>query len=471
MAIYTLNNLANPRDIVTFTDIPNIVKVTEPISGSRAEFIFTFLAKNFQSTVTADTQYYVSFLGESVSNVMSPQNANNRRFYISSQSNSTAASFCDALRNCASISAQFDIYLSEAQVILRSRTIGKVWGDYPNYLQTNIPSTYMTTNGTDGASTSDYLNSKIKVDIINSDREAYDKYVTTLEKNFYDGECAFDISPVLATFSEYGKTQPYHIRVNLQKQDGTYRNLTTFNGHTTIGYQANQSDKYLYSSTPMFLLNRNRDIKLYTYEKTIDFSYLTNEDGWSVLATFKDSLGNNLRQQAFGGAVYDKIGDCKVEIPNDIYEQTYTVQLLNNDGDTVTFNVIKPLKAAETNQRVYWRNEYGGIAFYDFTGERSESDSVNIDTYEKNIYDMYETDVFERKMIYSSDYTKKVKIKSHIMEENGKYIFNSLMRSKRVWTVINGKTYYIIPTNIEVNEIENYNGLYQATLTYEYSDL
>ena len=472
MATITLNGVSNPRNMVTLNGVPNIVKVYEPISGSKAEFFFTFPSSSFITTVTADSQYYVSFMGESVSNVMNPANARNKRFYIGSNVTATAASFCDALRNCSSIAAQFDIYLVGLGVALRSKTIGPVWSNYPNYLMTNIPSTYLVTNGTDGSSSSDFLNSKIKVDILNSHIDEGQYYVTTLEKSFYDDECAFDISPVLSTFSTYGRTEPFYLKVNLQKQDGTYRQLATFTGDTLVGYQANQSDKFLYANTPMFLFNKNREMKLYTYDNVIDFSYMTRDTGWSVLATFKDSLGNNIRQQAFGGGVSGGlITDCKIEIPYDIYADTNSVELLSNDGDKVTFYVIKPLKAAEANQRVYWRNEYGGIQFFDFTGQRSEADTVNIETYEKNIYDMYEKSAYERKMIYSNDYKKKVKIKSHIMPEEGKYVFNSLMRSKKIWTEINGRDYYIIPTNIEVNEIENYNGLYEVTLQYEYSDL
>jgi hypothetical protein len=140
-------------------------------------------------------------------------------------------------------------------------------------------------------------------------------------------------------------------------------------------------------------------------------------------------------------------------------------------SDTIRFNVIRPLKATEYYQRVYWRNEYGGISFFDFTGQRTESDNVDIETYEKNVFDYYETDEFERKKIYSNSYKKSVSLKSHLMEEDGKWIFNSLMRSKKVWTEVNGKTYYIIPTSISVDEDQTYNNIFTAKLQYEYSDI
>ena len=75
------------------------------------------------------------------------------------------------------------------------------------------------------------------------------------------------------------------------------------------------------------------------------------------------------------------------------------------------------------------------------------------------------------KKIYSNDYKKQVKLTSHLLEADGRWFANSLMRSKKVWTVINGKTHYIIPKNISVDEDGTYNNIYTVELTYEYSQL
>ena len=45
------------------------------------------------------------------------------------------------------------------------------------------------------------------------------------------------------------------------------------------------------------------------------------------------------------------------------------------------------------------------------------------------------------------------------------------MKSKKVWTVVNNVTYYIAPTSIDVQESNEYNGVYTAKLSYEYSDI
>lgn len=71
MANIYYNSLTSPENMVTFTDIPNILKVEESINGTKAQLNFSFNG-NLRSQVTADTQFYVTFLGETVSNVMNP---------------------------------------------------------------------------------------------------------------------------------------------------------------------------------------------------------------------------------------------------------------------------------------------------------------------------------------------------------------------------------------------------------------
>lgn len=476
MANITLNGLSNPSNLVTFTEIPNILKVTEPVVGDYAEFSFHFQSTQFITKVTGDSQFYVTFLGESVTNVMNPSNPTNKRFYIGRDTSATAASFCNALRNCGSISAQFIIYLDGSQVILKSKTIGPVWSNYPNFYTTNIATSDMFGEGRDGSTTSEFANGKITVDVINSDIITFNKYVTTLEKNFYDGECAFDISPVLSTFSEYGELQPYTLKISLHMADGEYKYLGYITAHSMIGYSANQSDKYLYGDADKVLINTNRDdgITLYTYENEFPVSVLVPKGTGGITLTLEcyNSIGEkiynttNTRRIVSG----ERIVDVEHSIPEPYWSQTHSITVTESTA-RVSFKVIKPLKATEGNQRVYWRNCYGGISFFDFCGRRSESDSVDIETYEKNVFDYYDSDAYERKMIYSNDYKKKVSLTSHLMEKSGTYIFNDLMRSKRVWTYINNKLYYIIPTSIEVNENDSYNDIYECTFKYEYSDI
>lgn len=475
MAEIYYNNVSSPSNMLTFTDIPNILKVSQPISGSKAVFYFDFEG-DLRQSVTADSQYYVTFLGETVSNVMNPSDAKNKRFYISSDEDGTAMSFARALRNCGSIAADFNIIHNGPTVTLYAKTIGQKWSNVANYIQRNIPTDKLATHGVDGNASSVFFGGKIDVNVFSADTYSNEAYVTTLEKNYYGDECAFDMSPVLATFSEFGKTTPYLFSLDLVREDGEWQSIGNVSGKTTVGYMANQSDKYLTASGVQMLINNKRGANgsiLYTYGNTIPYSTLCgdNTGGWTIIISCKDSAFNEIYTYTTTArkTSSNNIFDSAIEIPNNFFRDAYYVDITLG-VKMYRFKVIKPLKATEYYQRIQWRNEYGGISFFDFTGARSETDNVDIETYEKNIFDYHDIDAFERKRIYRNDYKKTVKLTSHLMEEDGKWIFNSLMKSKRVWTTVNGKVYYIIPKSIEVNEDQNYNNIYTATLTYEYSD-
>ena len=472
----TYNNLSSPSNILTFTEIPNILKISENVTGTKCTIQF-MMGNGLRQTVTGDSQYYITLFGETISNVMAPESANNKRFYISDDAESTAMSIARAFRNCGGLNADFDIFGNGSTVEIIAKTIGNKITT-ANYLQRNIPGDKMGVSVQDGSSTSILFNSKIQVDVYNSNEVNVNNFITTLEKNWYGDECAFDMSPVLSTFSEYGQTQPYTFVLNVYRDNGEWQNQGTVTGNTTIGYHANQSDKYKYAQGAQMLLNKNRGTNgtmiLYTYNNVIPYSVLCGSDtgGWNVTVSVKDSAFNEVYSYTSTSrrTTSNMIIDTGETIPQTAMTSGYYVDITIGT-QTTRFNIIKPLKATEYYQRILWRNEYGGISFFDFTGSRSESDSVDIETYEKNIFDYHDNNEFERKMIYKNDYKKSVSLTSHLLEEDGKWIFNSLMRSKKVWTTINGKTYYIIPKSIDVQEDQTYNNIYTAKLTYEYSDI
>lgn len=464
----TYNGMFEPSsDILTFTEVPNILKVEEVILGTKAQLKF-FLNDDLRGSVTADSQYYITFLGETITNVMDATQASNKRFFIASTAEGTAMSMARALRNCGGIAAEFNVINYGKEVHLTAKTIGSKWANNPNYLQRNISGAYMGVSSQDGNAYSDLFNSKIDVDVYKGE-----EYVTSLEKNFYGNECGFNVSPVLSTFSEYGKTLPYCLKLQMIKSNGEVSTLGDVSGNTAIGYLANQSDKYKYLNGVQMLINNNRPMTLYTYENMIPYSVICSDSvtSFNVKVSVKDSgLHELYSNTAVDVRGTNNLYDTSVVVPNSAFTEGYYIDITVG-GDTARFNIIKPLKATEYYQRIEWRNEYGGISFFDFTGARSESDTVEIDTYEKNVYDFYNMDFYEKKKIYKNDYDKSVTLTSHLMEEDGKYIFNSLMRSKKLRTYINGSYHYIIPTNIDIQEDQNYNNIYTVKLSYKYSAL
>lgn len=471
--------------ILTFSDVHNILQVKEDIYGTKC-VITIKPSSSWRSSVSSDTQYSLTLFGETITNVMSPTDAKNKKFYIGATQADTAISICRALRNCGTISADFVITLTTTDeendtVLMTAKTIGrKTYSGF--YERSTIPSNLMTLSVSDGgADESDgkYLNSKIDVDVYNGN-----DYVTTLEKNFYGNECSFDVTPVLATFTEPSSEQleqvkKYTLNISKLAEDGSYDTLGSISGYTTNGFLANQSQKYLPLNVQALSNNKltDRGNILYVYGMSIPFSVLArvgDSNGFSVNYTIYNSAmevittSTETYRTPYGDAT---IMDMSYNIQPQDYYNAHCIDIQVGSQDAMRFYVIKPLKAAESWQRIMWRNEYGGISFFDFTNASSETDSIEINTYEKNVFDYYDTTYFERKKIYSNKVGKSVKLKSHMMQKDGKYIFNSLARSKKVWTVVNNTVHFIIPKSIEVTEDGSYNDIYTATFQYEYSDL
>ena len=474
MASYKLNNDYTPilGDYIYFTEVPNIFKVEESVGGSHATLKLIF-EDNFNAEVSADSQYYITLYGETISNVMQADKAINKRFFIQGDGESTANSVANALRNCSSLAAEWDIYQTWNSIFLRAKEIGvKFSGQYRN---TNIPTEYLRFEATDGSSSSSLYSSKIGIDVFEGKTNDVNNYVTHLEKNFYGSECAFDISPVLATIGEYGKTKPFDLVISMTAKEGWWDELRNISGYTAIGYSANGSEPYL-PITDGIVLQHNmvnsKPMIRYVYGSTIPLSYLTppSTSTWNVTITYLDSAFNIINETTISDQSYSQtnlIQDREYYIT--YYPNTYYIDLTLGE-DTVRYNVIKPLKATEYFQRILWRNEYNGVSFFDFTGPRTETVSIKPTTYEKNVFDFYDTNDYERKKIYKNDDEKTVKLTSHLLDKDGIYIFNSLAKSKRVWTFLNGRKYYVIPQSIEVNESNEYNNIYTANMTYIYSD-
>lgn len=483
MARITYNNSELQSNIITFTDIPNILKVEDSGYGTYASMTFTFQS-NLSTVTTGDSQWNISFLGETITNVISPANAINKNFYISSGNTSTAASAARALRNCPTLSANFSIQHSGDSVVLTAKSIGKVWGNTQNYIDYNIPSTYLSVNGVDGTSSSNLLGAKIDVDIY-SDNE----YITTLEKNYYGSEAAFNLSPVLTTFAEYGRIKPYTLKVSTII-NGEYELLGNVDtNYISIGYLCNQGYKFLSNDFSTIAQNYSRGEErgeienrtlLYIYEPKIDISlYTANSGGFSYQIDYLDSAYNvitsvtsSIRTQA--NSLVD------LSFPLNSMHESGTFDFNNSfyidlsiGNRKIRYNVIKPIKATEYSQRIYWRNSYGGISFFDFTGQKTESRDVEISTYEKNIFGFY-TDTLsnlplnELEKIYNNNVKYSVTLKSHLFENDGKYIFNDLLQSANVWTEINSQMYNIIIDSVSVDETDN-NGIYEASIKYHYS--
>lgn len=486
MATIKYDGQTGPSNLITYTDIPNILSIKDTGSGTKATFTLTLSGS---LSASGDSQYYISFMGETITNVIDPKNAVSKYFYIASSNASTAAQICRALRNCPTIAANFNTMNSGSTVTITAKAIGPIFSGLTNYYDTNISSTYLNGSGTDGTAASSLFGAKVDVDIY-SDGD----YVTTLEKNYYGSEVAFNISPVLTTISELGKTVPYNLSITKIASDGEFSSIGSIStNYSTVGYMVNQGYKYnLATENPVFAQNMLRGSNkdwynnsiLYVYEPLIAISCyrkLSSSGTTHINLRYLDSTGANIGPHSH----YDKnfdfepgnlIQDMYVTLDPTLLLQAHYIELEFEDMDPdnpndkfLRYNVIKPLKATEYCQRVYFRNSYGGISFFDFTGQKSETRDLDVMTYEKNIFDYYTSDMNDLEKVYDNTVKYTVTLKSHLIENDGKYIFNDMLQSPEAWVERNGEKYAIIIDSISVDETNNNNNIYEATLKYHYS--
>lgn len=475
MARITYNNIQGAQNLITFTDIPNIIKIDDGQGGSCATFTIA-VGGDWRSSTSTDGQWYITFLGETITNVLDPKNAVNKNFYIASSTDSTVASMVRAFRNCPSLSAMFNIEMSGGNVQFTARQAGTVWTGQQNYFQTNAVS-YISTSASDGSA------SPLNGCLIDVDVYSDSNYITTLEKTMYDGICSFNVSPVLTSISKEGATVPYNFKISTL-DNGNYSVLGNIEeNHSAVGFMCNQGAKYLDNNYFNIAQNYYRGTSrepsnntlLYTYFPRIPISvYKGNSAGATITIDYLDSAFNIITSQTISwsaGWQVSKLYDINLDLNVGAYSffnQAFYIDISFGNTAKIRYDVIKPIKATEYCQRILWRNSYGGISFFDFTGQRSETRELETMTYEKNIFDYYTDDMNEIAKMYDNKVEYVVSLKSHLFAHDGKYIFNDLIQSPFVWTEINGQKYAIIIDSVSVDETDR-NDIYEATVRYKYS--
>jgi len=463
---------------VCLSDIPNLVEVDNSADGYSLASLEITISGSWASASHVDP-WFISINGETVTGVDDYKNAINKNFFISNDNNSTAASLCKALRNCPSLAASFTVTNYGNKVDLLARNKGTfVWNTDTN------ATAYTTFNASNGTVSDELIGGKVEVNVLDNS----DNFITSVEKNYYQTGMMFDMTPVLSTLVIPGKTVPFKLQIAATKNDGAYSVIGSITGNSvTQGYKANQGFNYLPLGTlpNNFIIAQNvsrggdktwnnntllyvygNSIPLSWYHKTlnsitVDVQYMSS--AYAVITSNTVSLSDSSNGW---------LHNATVPLSQANKDSAYYICLVFKNGNTtlgtLMYNIIKPLKATEYYQRVYWRNSYGGISFFDFTALKSESRDIETTTYSKNIFDYYTQDINEKDIPYDNDVKYTVTLKSHLIEKDGIYTFNDLIQSPEIWTDVNGETYRIILDSLSVDE-DNRNDLFTATIKYKYS--
>lgn len=466
----TLNNQQLSDVIVTFNGIPTIYRA-EGTNTPTALEQYNFTPNNL--TVTNDD--YMTLNGATFSFTNDYAEAVGNKVYIATVNNTnqkrlSAASLARAINN-SSVGGSYNAFVdSNGVCIIRAKT-PYVHGERPTYsgTRTIIPYTFSR-----GNTSYEFYNSVLDLNLLNDG-----DFISQMSKKCATNDVFFDISPILSSMTEDGKAYPYSLQL-FQNDSTSYVEVNTSNEIYAInGYPCNQGKMFLMNddlTEGCFILQnfsrgttkvQANKTTLYVFEPTINLSiFSTSSKTVDATVTYLNSILGTLSTSSVRLSLSEGINDNTITLDSTFNNSFYVdVTLLNQ---TIRYNVIKPLKYTDMNQRIYFRNSYGGISFFDFSGGRTEERNTDKTTYMKNNFNLYREEVKSLNKVYSNELEYEVTLTSHLMDFDGIYTLYDLIHSHYAYTIINGTTYEIIITDFNVEETMT-NNIYQASITYVYS--
>lgn len=488
----TLNGLSNPSNIITFTNCPTILTVSDAWTGTAPSATIT--VKTLSGVTNAD-DYYIEVDGYKIQGTSDLTKSVGNRFYITS-SNTTenkvfvAKKICDALRSIGQLSVNYNIYQSvengalSPSVVIKGRSVGQNRPTVRSNTNNKI-----TSSSSAGSITSTFNGSttnKVVVDIyrvtppnrINS-TSSRGQYIATLEKNVWGGDTSFDLSTIFNSYCDYGEISQFQINVMAEVDNRMTILAQLTNIYATKGYLVNQGGSFIPKFSGAILAQNVKrgqstgqlnNSTLYVYEPTITFSLFADHritslgltinylnGAWGKVATSSQTIfcGNNL-------------STFVVNLNQQYMNQSAYVDVVIPNLGTLRYNIIKPIHATEDCQRIYWTNSYGGTSFFDFTGMRTEERKTDIVSYEKSLYDYYTAKRREHTEIYSKDIEITVTLTTHNIGKDGTWQLFDLQNSMNAWTVVNGNEYAVHISDIKIDESE-VSGIYTGQIEYTYS--
>lgn len=476
---------------IYFTGIPQLLSIESyPISATTAQVIIRVNGL----TASADTQWYITVMGETITNVLDPEKAVGKYFYVSSNANSTMLSIAKALSSCSTIAANFDVF-KYADTMLIAKAAGPCI-DTTTVVQTNIPSNIIEVTATDGTTNDDFYNKKLTVDLLSDST-----YITSLEKNHYGGEVTyFDLNPVLTSIAKYDEVVNFYFYLNAVDKNFSSTSLPSiaFNHKTYVapGFQTKNHHR-LYISRENFTPAQEMET-VYNQERVTeglynsDILYVAREgnnfnipfsfyrgslSSYTFNIDFVDSAGNVLDTTSsaitFDTSKYIFNNTFELSGNPTYIDDVFYIDINIPGGTKVRYNVIKAAKMSDTLTRLKFRNSMGGFSFFDFTGEKTETNEVETETYEKANSDslgngLYYTNLKEsNERVYSKTPKYTYTVKSHLIEEGGQHIFEDLLMTPEVY--IGEQNVFI--DSVQVDKINNTDGVYQATVKYHLGKL
>ena len=496
----TYNGMTDAKNTVSFTRLPNILKIKENNNGTPASATITI---SDLSRVTSTKEYTLIINGVKLISTLSLVNAAGNKFYLSnSDSDKTIVAYklVETLRGLNTLPLNYDITLATSSDGTLSPVITIIAKNNGRQFDLNIEGTLIdnniaTVSFTSGTSSSNLLKgimNKVLVEVyqvnnpstqdkIGSTTYQMGTYLTTLTKEAFGEEVSFDLSPLFSAITDYNTLSEVNLYIYIMND-----NILTLAGimkdiYFTTGYMVNQGLNYINVASTQLAQNVYRGTNkpqlnntvLYVYQPSVQFTlYVPFSSNTAQVVNLHVNYINsaNVVIKSFITTLYitNSMTSPSISLNQTLLNQSFYIDVVIPDVGTLRYNVIKPLKATDEIQRIYWTNSYGGVSFFDFTGTRTETRKTKVDYYQQNLFDYYDKDTAQLNKVYNKDVTITVSLSTHSIEKDGTWQFFDLQNSSNAWTYVNGKKYFITITDLKITESQ-VNDIYTATVEYEYS--
>ena len=487
---FILNGLTNPQQIITFNNVPTILKIDSNGDGDKAKLEITVstggnIGEECHITINGYTITSTNVIGNDVSSVyLVPLSLGST--YTKASSLSIARAFQNTgLINNYNVYVDNQVYgANYSKVIIEAKEIGSQY----NFTEADTNATYISMSVITDGSSSDLLNgSKVTLDIYAEPDTSKQTeigansillpHLVSLEKNYYKNGISFDLAPILASVTNDGAVTQYNVTATYTKNGQTNVLGELSHNYCTNGYSVNQGLFYIPKFSGCYLA---QNVMRGTDKPTYNNSILYYVDGEKITMSFycydfsEKTLIINYLDSALN---IISSGTTSFTPDKSLYtysftptEGAYYVDVVTPSQGTVRYTNVKPLKYGnvEDYQVIYWYNSYGGISFAPLTFNKEEERETEVELYRKQNFNLYAEGKKVLNRVYDRQLEYQVTMTSHYMPKDGTWTFYDLLHSHSAWTEVNGQVYEIIITDVQVQE-SNVNDIYQVTVQYEYS--
>lgn len=473
----TLNG-TDDGNLIAFSNCPVIIDIDSPDTSNQHSSLSIVYNGG---TITNITNQYILINNEYyIYATDTIDKAKGNYFYINSKTSDDAKvyvanSIVKALKSINFLNVNYDIFLQKqgtkltSEVVIRAKRSGS---QYDLTYSTSIPTSNVSFSKVSGSNSNNSATMNVDVYVA-------DEYVATLSKNFVE-RMQFDLSNILSSQLKDYDTEIINASavVYSTTSGGSAYTQKIFDKLQFVdGYNINQGGMFLSKLEKNIILNVKRGSTKTTWNNTILYVY---EDSIPLTIYTSSSVQSSITVRYLNSA-FQQISETQKTF---VFNNTYTTVDIPLDNSIdysyvdlfvvgfntlpLRFNRIKTIKSVEDEyQRIYWRNSFGGVSFFDFVGGKTEKRDVEYATYQKNINDIYSTDKNEKIKVADKTTEIEVTLKTHLIERDAQWYLFDLQSSRKAWTYVNGVKYYIIVDDMKITEEQK--GIYTAEVTYTYS--